>query len=1226
MVPLNSPDLRQMAYLLKNYDRQNTVSFLAALLTCPSFQANTLRIDTALHLSVAYCAGARKVTISEVAQWLNDDSLMGCIRHLEDPTSDVFVTNVETAHGNRRIFEGDWTSNAYYAQSVIDCIAATGAPQECVALRQPLLALLRLSEEVADRLKLERWSSEQSVPGVDIALPSAHEISRRAKALEFTDDQLQGLGISTQWLAPFILRDADRNELRTETPGHTTLERRPILNLGTKVLLAVPAAVSPAIRRYVIAKLLRTGQFRSFASAISRRQAAELKRDCLQRIEGVRSFLHPPSAAPPVPPSHEWLVRYDENKYVHAILLEDEGLRAVDTEGLCSHALLSRASSKALEQHIDRVAKGCQSVPGFSIGWSIVVVGGLGRAMMFDFGSHGGSWHMIAITIPDFVLLCNEEDRPFRRFLKFAVQRDWLEERGVTFGHCPDYDLYAYWRQNDFRFLHRSMAASPELAIFLGSDMSAPARTEVRRSVDPHVAQSTDGFHCSVFRFTGESLFAYQRDRPIYLSKDHLDRRVLAAVVETKRGGTWLITESDSEDVRHREFVYEFFRSFIYVYERLVHEVESRLERHAVGPLEVRFDLKNIRILERRVDVRAIRRSRTIDVALDHGGGTATLTFPEDTLLLFNEVENAGERLVLRAIARALLGLHLGCPVDERSSQLDRVTEDILAEPGSRLLHVFSDVDSIQQLLMTAGGEPVFLSKEDYAFSKCRLGSGQRLRSSSRPLVSTSECTRLLNGLVADVWKELQSSLRVFNRGSLVRAVVGVHEAAISDRYHWRRTARAVLSLHSQHADVFETMKERESSRTNIQLPARTLIEMAHCESRVTGGNEPSTWEVDALLAKTRLLLQIATDSDAIYHGLAQPSIEVHLNGEYSLSSEFYESVLQPFVAAQMREGHEEASHEYEDYYKTTRDETLVDPFPPEFAVAFRVEFGIQPSEVMECVAELADWCNEVGGVVIETTVGEVKQRLMVNRGLDAGDADAFVRSFGLLPRESWERPPTGYLERDIWPWRYGRRLSVIARPLIVWGLGDSERLVFGLGTLVESILHVTMRAAEGRISQNFFGTPDMLAYLGTANDKLGHEFNGEVAQEVSRQGWCVREEVAMTELRASETLGDVDVLAWKPGGDVQIIECKRLQLARTVAEVAELCKRFRGEENDKLRKHVRRAEWIRSNPGCLSSIVRFRADPARITDRIVTNVHVPMTYVTSLPVEPDKIGPLPLD
>jgi Holliday junction resolvase len=150
-----------------------------------------------------------------------------------------------------------------------------------------------------------------------------------------------------------------------------------------------------------------------------------------------------------------------------------------------------------------------------------------------------------------------------------------------------------------------------------------------------------------------------------------------------------------------------------------------------------------------------------------------------------------------------------------------------------------------------------------------------------------------------------------------------------------------------------------------------------------------------------------------------------------------------------------------------------------------------------------------------------------------------------------------------------------------------------------------------------------MKQYIGAVNSERGHDFARTVAHQLRQNGWDARNEVQMTELGASAELGDVDVLAWKSTGEIQIIECKRLQLARTVAEVAEICRRFRGEAKDELDKHVQRINWIKANPAGLQRTVGFVPDTDRIDDRLVTNTHVPMMYLTSLPIRADKIGPL---
>jgi len=172
-----------------------------------------------------------------------------------------------------------------------------------------------------------------------------------------------------------------------------------------------------------------------------------------------------------------------------------------------------------------------------------------------------------------------------------------------------------------------------------------------------------------------------------------------------------------------------------------------------------------------------------------------------------------------------------------------------------------------------------------------------------------------------------------------------------------------------------------------------------------------------------------------------------------------------------------------------------------------------------------------------------------------------------------------------------------------------------GLGYLLE-------QAERGQLSDTFFVSQEMKSYWGAAKNKRGHAFEETVADLLRKDGWQARK-VLMRELGASSNLGDIDVLAWKPTGEVLIVECKRLMFARTVAEIAEVCRRFRGEAVDDLAKHMRRAAWVRANPSSLERIVGFRPDRDRIDDRVVTNTHVPMMYLTSLPIRADKIGPL---
>lgn len=150
-----------------------------------------------------------------------------------------------------------------------------------------------------------------------------------------------------------------------------------------------------------------------------------------------------------------------------------------------------------------------------------------------------------------------------------------------------------------------------------------------------------------------------------------------------------------------------------------------------------------------------------------------------------------------------------------------------------------------------------------------------------------------------------------------------------------------------------------------------------------------------------------------------------------------------------------------------------------------------------------------------------------------------------------------------------------------------------------------------------------MRTYIGTVNEERGRAFTESVADKLRKGGWQARSEVQMTEVGASAELGDIDVIGWKSTGEILLIECKRLQLARTIAEIAEVCRRFKGEAKDDLDKHLRRIAWVNQHTSNLERIVGFNPDKDHLDARLVTNVDVPMRYLTSLPIPVDKIGPL---
>jgi Holliday junction resolvase len=220
------------------------------------------------------------------------------------------------------------------------------------------------------------------------------------------------------------------------------------------------------------------------------------------------------------------------------------------------------------------------------------------------------------------------------------------------------------------------------------------------------------------------------------------------------------------------------------------------------------------------------------------------------------------------------------------------------------------------------------------------------------------------------------------------------------------------------------------------------------------------------------------------------------------------------------------------------------------------------------------------------------------------------LKTFELFHRPTWENPPQGFNMNDLYPRRYGRRLSAVVRPLLIFGENEDDKVLYGAGMRRQGFGYLMDRTEKGQLPETFFTSKAMRSYWGSVNDERGHAFARSVADMLREEGWEARNEVQMTELGAQSEFGDLDVLAWKPTGEVLLVECKRLQLARTVAEIAEICRRFKGEAKDELDKHMRRVNWVMEHPSSLERIMGFSPDPECIDARLVTNTHVPMMYL----------------
>ena len=412
--------------------------------------------------------------------------------------------------------------------------------------------------------------------------------------------------------------------------------------------------------------------------------------------------------------------------------------------------------------------------------------------------------------------------------------------------------------------------------------------------------------------------------------------------------------------------------------------------------------------------------------------------------------------------------------------------------------------------------------------------------------------------------------------------------------------------MHGNPSDLLQEANRREATRVVAALASRVIAEMALCTSPVSRGHDCGRVDLDCLIADVGTLLACAAQSDALYYGLAQRGPVVCENGSFSVDPLIAETIG-PYWAAHGTRIFRDAVDEYDiDHAEMDGDSQDIALFDH----AFKAEFGLGVTQYVDFAEHFTRQLVAQKTTHSWVTRDEVLDRL---QEVGAGRPEHTLRALSLTPRSRWDEDrPAGAQPRDWYPWRYGRRLSVLRRPLV--GLTvDREGEVLVMPTLLDTALRYFFEARSGRLPERLFDSDEMRHWIGKAANRNGHAFNGQVAARLTQLQWTVRRELNLTELGGSAELGDIDVLAWRADGPIYVIECKRLMMDRTVGEIGERLRQYvtlaENGPRTEIQKHVDRLEYLTKNPDQVSRMTNIPRGKLELRSALVTDYLAPMQF-----------------
>jgi Holliday junction resolvase len=1196
---------------------------LSGLLTSPDHHPYTLRTEVLVHLAVLHCSGAERPSSRHIDHWMNREFRESTVPRLEDPVGDVFVSNVVANGHNYMLFNGIWEMPDGYLQSALDVLESEGAPARAQDARRSALSLVALGHLVASRNGLERWSTGAEYPESIVRIAPKHEIGRRAHSVFFSDSEVITEGIRPEHLEPFVLHKVDFDHLASQELGNTSLERCPLLRVGDGYLVTLPSAISVAARLHLLGVLASEGLVGQFGAALGRYQTQKLIREVLPGLRaGAAAADVPEPTSSSVPGLSSMATKLKSGRVLHVVLLHDH-LDGILINGLLKPVPIEHELVEGLNAYISDSISAIRSVDQGQEGDTLLVLGGIGREWRIGLHAPPEGWSVAAVSFPDLLLLATEADDPVPKLLQSVRHRRAAEARGVgTTNLSGDINYYAYWVDSGYRAIPLELPIDSGSMLALGCDHVRTLRAQARRRADEHIVPRGDNSYVRVQRAGRDSYFESVAKRDIYISLGDLSDGVFAATMRRGSLRLWLECQGPFQSDEVLKLSRELWSGLLPLLEDLLAEIISEVDVPHAAQARLVLDCSDV-LPPSQLEPGAEAPTGLLSLSYDEKQHIAYLRLAADFVQGFTQPENTGERRVLAALVEALLRfLSIGGVQIGRNFAADFLEHHL--PPDLRLLHGFVEQDAVDVLLASTSSTPEFIDMGEYSRAKWGLCKSSVVEPEE---LDGNEANKLLHKVVARKVQHVSAAVRDYYRPNLVRALLERIEDILEDRAHWRRTSRALLAIYSSTDDVVAIANKRERERATTGSCLRAVIEMAICEARVDGSaGTPTSDELDRVLAEMGVLVEAGMDSDALYGGVIEQPLRIYPNGEYRISRSYFHSVVEPFTAAAFAAQFKGAASEYEQMYRGRREkepEAKQAEVNKRFAAAFRAEYGLTFDNALDCWAELIDVAVETHSRVVTLLMAEWLARLHENRSIDAAAAEAFLGGFSLRPRQSWITVPSWAEQRDIRPWRYQRKLSLTTRPIIRLTEEGVDTLVYGLGALREGVGYVTGASLNGSMPAAFFQSDEMRAYQGHMSNKRGHAFEPATAKRLREAGWSVVEDVAMSSLGAPKELGNIDVLAWRSQTEVELVECKHLKLTKTVSEIIDVCNQFKGEASDRLSKHLRRMDWVQKHPESLQSLLGFVPDGTSVRAVLVTNVHVPMSFVKGLPLPADRIGPL---
>lgn len=1193
---------------VKEFDQADTLRKLAGLLLVPRLQYFSLRIEALINVVAHSARGNKKANGRILEKWLNEHVGASSVGMMEDPPEDVHVSAVNTEKGTFKILEGTWEGNDFFLQRIINMVNTIPKDADTDQILNSVHGLLALSDGMISAENIERYASERSEEYTNVRIDSDTGLRRRARASHFPIAELKRNGIDVNDLVPFICDLTDTDQFEQSDMLYSPLTSAPLILDDKSVSVAMPTAISAAIRTLCIRHMIARYGPDPFEGNLAHEYYRFFQTISLFGDMGAVEF------RPAKNKSHYMAAcsrKFDVGRYFGLVFIFDNSTHFME-DGWHSSYSGDDDVEDALSEVVTSIANQMSEKDDFVRGYVFVVPCGYGRAQVLGFNPpqiNGLSYESISSF--DLHMLSQSKGVSIQEVTKLIDQYEFFRSQGYKFMNPNGLlNLYAYWQASGKWLLPEEMGFGLQQGMLaLPTDSQLEARIDNRRAWDEH----------SLY-IPGEGFLTVRSKavRPLFKEDQHL--KVYAPMILIRQGRLLAATSAENLTVwvemleieSDRDLHYQLWDLCLNWTCRILPNLPQKALRKPLN-LHLCIDTTelNTEIEEGPISAEAASKCLSYSWNKDRGN----IDFTSQFLQAFRNEGNVAERVVIEHLISCLsdrLGLTIS---DQFHKELMR---KIVWSDDARFFHAFSARDYLDYARALKERDAIVVEEEDSTFAKLGMAWSIIDPQEDYKIEGLDQCKAFMIPLTQSIWGRIRDTLTMFNKRSIIEVAMSNMLACHLEVKHWHSTSRSNYALHKDQDDVANVIMRNTNRLTPSAMGSRVLIEMANCVCPEDEGRECSESEFALLLAHVSLMFHYGNVSEAMRTGYIPPLIHVNNLGDVLNDLSIIDQVMDPIGVHFEKEKHKSESRKYRRYYEAEEiNQSVNRHFPDEMIQAMQAEFSATVDDMRAIRDCLQNHAIEIKSDILRLKRSELKQLLMKSDLVNDDVVEPVINYFTLLPRGRWDMAPDGYTDRDWQPWKFRRRLSVLWKPLVQLNMHDDPDIMISVDMYTEAFGYFFSNIHDGTFDAQWFNSRPMKRWLGKIRDEEGDRFEDAVEERVGSLGLEKRRGITLNEITQSDMAGvdygDIDVLCWNnASGDVFVIECKNFDLAKTYSETCERLSKMRGElkANDKpddLLKHLNRVEQVTLHIDDVRKLTGI--ENPKIRSVVVFNRPAPMCY-----------------